>query len=524
MAAILLLVFAGIFYAVIMRLNSGHFAFTLDDAYIHLALAENIWQGHYGINLGEYSAPASSIVWPVLIAPVAGLPFAEHLVLLANIIFALLTLLLFYRILQPDEQAATPDEQKSNHTLLNVMLILLIPACNLLGLVFCGMEHSLQVMLSVAILYGLTKELRTSQAQWWLCVAIILAPLVRYECLAISLPATAYLFFRSHRKVAVVSIVVLLSILGGFSLYLVSIGQSPIPSSIAAKSEIMHSHSLASVFDNFIYGVQNPRGILLAVLMLLVAVRLLVGDSGLAFSAERALILSALAAMLLHLFFGKYGWYSRYEIYIWSFSLACLGYFMKPMIYRANLKNTAGIVLLMFVAVVLLCFPYLMVLPTIPLAANNIYEQHYQMHRFVADFYKRPVAANDIGYLAYRNAAHVLDLWGLASSDALKLRLDEKMRPDLLEEFVSSKKVDLVMVYEEWFDKLPDRWIRLGILKLGKPKITPDREAVSFYAANKDSAPELLELLGSFSVSLPEGAGFVFDEKSGFLDLNGAEE
>ena len=46
----------------LLRLNNGHLVYTLDDPYIHLALAENIIHGHYGVNAGEFSAPSSSIL------------------------------------------------------------------------------------------------------------------------------------------------------------------------------------------------------------------------------------------------------------------------------------------------------------------------------------------------------------------------------------------------------------------------------------------------------------------------------
>ncbi len=35
----------------IYRLNGGIFVYPLDDAYIHLALAENLAKGHYGVNV-----------------------------------------------------------------------------------------------------------------------------------------------------------------------------------------------------------------------------------------------------------------------------------------------------------------------------------------------------------------------------------------------------------------------------------------------------------------------------------------
>jgi hypothetical protein len=49
--------------------TAGEFTYTLDDPYIHLALAKNIWYGNYGINFVEPSAPSSSILWPFLLAP-----------------------------------------------------------------------------------------------------------------------------------------------------------------------------------------------------------------------------------------------------------------------------------------------------------------------------------------------------------------------------------------------------------------------------------------------------------------------
>jgi hypothetical protein len=38
-------------------MTRGHFSYSLDDPYIHLALAQQIIRGHYGLNPGEVSAP-----------------------------------------------------------------------------------------------------------------------------------------------------------------------------------------------------------------------------------------------------------------------------------------------------------------------------------------------------------------------------------------------------------------------------------------------------------------------------------
>ena len=57
--------------AAIVLLNHGHFAYVIDDPYIHLALSERIAHGHYGLNPDETVAPSSSILWPFLLAPFA---------------------------------------------------------------------------------------------------------------------------------------------------------------------------------------------------------------------------------------------------------------------------------------------------------------------------------------------------------------------------------------------------------------------------------------------------------------------
>src|SRR5262245_23019430 len=77
-------------------LNDGHVVYTLDDAYIHLSLAENIAQGHYGINGNEFSSPSSSIVWPYLLAPFAGRASGAYAPLVLNVLFATAALYAFF--------------------------------------------------------------------------------------------------------------------------------------------------------------------------------------------------------------------------------------------------------------------------------------------------------------------------------------------------------------------------------------------------------------------------------------------
>ncbi|MHC2245266.1 hypothetical protein [Bradyrhizobium elkanii] len=51
-----------------VTLCDGRLIFTLDDPYIHLAVADHIRSGGYGVNASEVSSPSSSIIWPYLLA------------------------------------------------------------------------------------------------------------------------------------------------------------------------------------------------------------------------------------------------------------------------------------------------------------------------------------------------------------------------------------------------------------------------------------------------------------------------
>src|ERR1700761_238001 len=98
--------------AAILTLNHGMLVYSLDDAYIHLALAGRIWSGTYGINAHEISAPASSILWPFLLAPFSALPAVVYTLVpgLLNIAAACLTLRLLVGELRR-ALAARPGQQ-----------------------------------------------------------------------------------------------------------------------------------------------------------------------------------------------------------------------------------------------------------------------------------------------------------------------------------------------------------------------------------------------------------------------------
>jgi hypothetical protein len=102
-------------------------------------------------------------------------------------------------------------------------------------------------------------------------------------------------------------------------------------------------------------------------------------------------------------------------------------------------------------AVAILVAPYLRSEFLTPLASRGIYEQQFQMHRFVADFYREPVAVNDLGWVSYQNGAFVLDLTGLGSELVRRLRTAQAFGAAKRAEITAHYDIGLVTVYESWF-------------------------------------------------------------------------
>ena len=162
----------------VLRATGGHFVYALDDPYIHLAMAENIAHGHYGINAGEFSSPSSSIIWPFLLVPLAGTSGHVLLPLALNCLCGCVAALLLGRVV-----AGWPMTwwQKA---LAGAALVL---AADLPSLTIIGMEHTMQVMVAIACAAGLLEALDGRPIPGWCLAAAVVAPMVRYEDVALTL-------------------------------------------------------------------------------------------------------------------------------------------------------------------------------------------------------------------------------------------------------------------------------------------------------------------------------------------------
>jgi hypothetical protein len=186
--ALYLAAVAGLLARVLQR-DDGVFTYTLDDPYIHLALAQSLAHGHYGINMGEASSPSSSILWPFLLAPFAGRPWGLYLPLGLNMLCCGAAAWWIGRIVQGWDGWDGWDGWVRGRAAwvgrLAVAAALMLVA-NLPGLTFVGMEHGLQVLLAIACAAGVAEAYAGRPIPGWCVAAAALGPMVRYENFALT--------------------------------------------------------------------------------------------------------------------------------------------------------------------------------------------------------------------------------------------------------------------------------------------------------------------------------------------------
>jgi hypothetical protein len=482
----------------ILLLNSGLIVYTLDDSYIHLALAENIIRGHYGVNLHEYSSPSSSILWPLILAPFSGFSFGYLIPLIINVCSSTGTVLVFWLIIKLIFLKDSTENQKINNAIV-LSVILFIIATNLIGLIFTGMEHSFQVFLTALIIYGLINQIENKQISWWFITAIIIAPLIRYENLPLSFASLVFLYICGYKKQAIISFITIAIIIIGFSVFLLNLGLDPLPLSIYRNSSIISSGGNAlALLQNLIRNIISPRCTLLLVGLFFLTYIILSGKK----SKEKRLFAASLAiAILLHLIVGKPG---RYVFYIWTASILSVLYLYRNWLTKIITKNSfVKIAIATSIIVVIFSYKFIYGIVITPIASNNIYEQQYQMHRFIADYYKNSVSVNDLGYVSYRNDYYVMDLVGLASLEALNhWRANDKS--DWIDTISKEHNVKFAMVYDSWFHHIPANWYKIAELYLGKIKISPSDTVVSFYVLNNNIKDKVISQLERYKLTLPK--------------------
>ena len=512
--AAVLITLAGlaVLVAVSLGRTGGMLVYTIDDPYIHLAVAENILRGGYGVNAGAFSAPSSSILYPFVLAGLLALGAGDWAPLIAAGAGSLLTAWLLAGIVW--RMAVAPHSRRSV-AFAAVVLVPLLLAVNILALPLTGMEHTLHMAASIAVVIGLYETRRDAPVHPGFLIAVILVPLLRYEGLALAIPAILALLW--HRKFAAAAIVVgvLGAALGAFSYMLILNGQPFLPSSVMVKSPALSSvvgaqvnaspllDILSRFGDNLNRSFDSRYGTIFGVGIALMALALSVRGPN---TAGRVFVgFSVSLALMAHNLIGHFDWFDRYEIYAMAMMFTALvilwSEFWRDTRHRFFFKTLGAVIFLTLLAV-----DYSISVFKSPEASRNVYQQQYQMHRFATEYFPQTVAVNDLGYVAYRNEGFVLDLWGLGSEEARMASTARGGRsPDFMRAMTTAKDAKYAMIYERWYKGgVPPEWCRVATLNT--IKISVAYGDVQLFLIDRAQEAQMQAALDAFAPTLPEGA------------------
>ncbi len=465
----------GLLFTILHR-DDRVFTYTLDDPYIHLALAEQLAHGHYGINAGEASSPSSSIVWPLLLTPFAGHAWDVYTPLVLNGLFCGLAAWLIGWMV--DGWVFWLSWGWRFAVAAALMLV-----ANLVGLTFVGMEHGLQVLLAVVCAAGVLEAFANRKIPAWCVCAAAVGPMVRYENFAL-VAAVAVALYGQGRVRAAVKLAGL-SLVGPvlFSAFLLSRGLPALPTSVLVKAKVysLGGGATTAVLGNM-YGLVVQEGAWWGLLAVAVALLVLVVRERQ--RARRFVLGGALLAAVLQLAVGRFNWFHRYEVYAVVFTALIASATVMEIFEKAKTARLwCGVLIAGLLA---LGGPYAWAVWQTPDAASNVYQQQYQMHRFVADFYgktfdSKTVAVNDLGWVSYRRPAgvKVLDLWGLASPEASRQKHKDQ---DWLDAITQKHGAGLAILYPDWYeDGVPDDWRPLATMCATSPLTSDAYACVVFY-------------------------------------------
>ncbi|WP_413873937.1 hypothetical protein [Albidovulum sp.] len=485
--------------------HAGVFEYPLDDVYIHLAMAEKIARGTYGVNLGDPASASSSILYPFLLLPFPGTE-AQRL------------LPLFWNILAVAGAGWVWGLIAAAARLAGAAAMVIVVAgsvfLNIPGVGFTGMEAAPHLLASLVVVLGLWRALNGQGAAWWLVVAAIAAPLLRYEGLALSLAAAATLRLWGHRRAAAVIACGALGAVIGFSVFLLSLGLDPLPGSILAKTGSLDpqggigSRLLVGLIANLI----KPAGAILAILVVAL-VATAVAIPALRRGPAGAIVATVGAAALAHLLFGQVGWMHRYEPYI-IVSLLGAVLLAGSAAGSGAARIAKGAALATTAAAAIAYGPKLWgVYVWNPRA---IHLQQAQMARFAQEYLRAPVIVNDLGRVTWGNPAYVLDIWGLGSAETREIRFGNPPPPDgWAAPLAAEHGIRVAMIYDSWFARAvgPD-WVLIGKLSMDPPKGALGSRTVSFYATDPAFAPELRAHLAAFAPTLPVEARLTLEGRA----------
>jgi hypothetical protein len=228
--------------------------------------------------------------------------------------------------------------------------------------------------------------------------------------------------------------------------------------------------------------------------------------------------------LVLHVQFAQTGYFYRYDAYLIGLGIFVLAPFLRELLsiwfagadFKGRLPAIAVFTILMIFPAMTLGQRAYRALMDIPAAAGNIYQQQYQMARFIRQYYSgSTVALNDIGAVNFMARIDCLDLSGLDDARAFALLRTNQYDADAVSRLAEDRKVRIALIYEELFCRnpglisvgrplgLPKTWLRVAEWTISN-NVVCGGNTVSFFATSPEEARLLRSNLIEFAPQLPK--------------------
>jgi hypothetical protein len=495
--------------------ENGAFTYSLDDAYIHLAMAETLAEhGTWGIEPGVFESASSAPAWTAALAASTALPVDNAwLPLLLNAFGGVLLLLALIRA-----SGANDVVGRAVVGIVAVFALALVPSSIL------GMEtllHAAAVAWFVLLVTDVAAGRRTPP--WWVSAAVgALLVTLRLESAFLVAGAGLGLLllgrgsWRERLRMPAALAGGAAAALGAIAALNLAFGQFPLPTPVVAKSRVLEDGDSALLRPLRDPGgaieilgrnvSSNPR-LLWAVAACLVVVAL---------PLDRLRAVRVAAVTVLVAFVGQswYGYtFNRYGEYLVAGGAVVAGLAVARLLTGRD-EVAAGPRWLPWVAAVgVLALGQLPVLGQIADAPSSVHRQQEQMARFIEQHYEgRAVALNDLGFIAWRHDGPILDLLGLGTAEMTELRrasAPEDLVPDQLEAEAAERGVEVVVVYpdrDKFFPNgLPASWEPVEEWCLVGSIGVAGGRCVTWFATADGDAAELATALDEYRPRLPAG-------------------
>lgn len=507
---ILFVCVAGIELSVV-NATGGVFMYPLDDTFIHLTIAQNLSQGSWSINAGEFASASSSLLYTCMLTVFEFFSNSVLIPFIVNCLAGVCIMIFLHRWLS--EQEIAPLAQ----SLIGLLVIFFTP---LPLMIISGMEHTLQCLFSFLFIFYFSETLKQvvengrPRMPISIYVFAILVATIRYEGLFLIAIACALLLYYKRFKIAVVLGSVAIMPLLLFGVYSLAQGSYFLPNSVLIKSESLSIDSYFGlayniIFEKLTYARNGMAALATQRWCIILPLSYIVFRKTMDLSYKYILFFLA-TATLLQLSFGATGYLYRYEAYLFfsCILIAAVLFYKHGKQEMARLESNSAKV----AAMCLMCF---LLFPVVLRSATglvkakqacvNIFEQQYQMAEFTKLYYDSSnIALNDIGAVAYYTNAEILDLWGLANIDIAKSKRLHYWSPEFLDSIVRNKGVELAIIYDSWFgNSMSNYWQKVATWQIQNNVICGD-DTISFYSIDRKKAEILRGNLQKYESSLPK--------------------